>query len=432
MLNPQQRRAMRRWRWGAFLLLALAYVLAYFHRLAPAAIAAELQLAFHASGAVLGGLAAIYFYVYTLMQIPTGVLVDTLGVRKIATFGGLVAGLGSILFGLADTLVFASIGRFLVGLGVSVIFIAIMKLNAMWFHDRHFGTVAGFTILLGNLGAVLAASPLVWALSFVSWRSIFVAAGGLSLFLGALTWFLVRNHPGEAGFPSMRELDGQPPHIPHGGHWYDALVRVVKNPATWPGFWPNLGIGGTLFTFAGLWAVPFLQDVHAMSRPLAAAHTSLLLAGFASGALLSGMASDRLGRRRPIMLAGILLYLLCWLPWLAMVRMPLFASLLLFFAMGVGASGFTLSWAIAKEVNPPALSGMATSVVNTGSFLGAGLLQPLIGWVMDLAWDGKLSAGVRVYSAFNYQVGLAILLLFSLAGLVGAVKSRETYCKHVT
>lgn len=422
---------MRRLRWSAFLLLALAYVLAFFHRVAPAAISSELQLAFHASGAALGGLAAVYFYIYTVMQIPTGVLVDTLGVRKIVTFGGLVAGLGSILFGLADTLAVASIGRFLVGLGVSVIFISIMKLNAVWFHDRHFGSVAGFTILLGNLGAVLAASPLVWALGFVTWRDIFVAVGVLSLLLGALTWFLVRNHPGEAGFPSMRELEGEAPHAPHSGHWYDGLLQVTKNPATWPGFWPNLGIGGTLFTFAGLWAVPFLRDIHAMSRPLAAAHTSLLLAGFALGALLSGMASDRLGRRRPVMLAGILLYLLCWLPWLAMVRMPVFTSLLLFFVMGIGASGFTLSWAMVKEVNPPALSGMATSVVNTGSFLGAGLLQPLVGWMMDLGWDGALSAGARVYSSHNYQAGLAILLLFSLAGLAGALKSRETYCRHI-
>lgn len=422
---------MRRLRWSAFLLMALAYVLAYFHRVAPAAIAAELQRSFHASGAALGGLAAMYFYVYTAMQIPTGILVDTLGVRKIATLGGLVAGLGSILFGLADTLAGASGGRFLVGLGVSVMFIAIMKLNAVWFHERHFASVAGFTILLGNFGAVLAASPLVWALGFVSWRSIFVAAGALSLFLGAMTWFAVRNHPGEAGFPSMRELEGEAPHAAHGGHWRDALLRVVKNPATWPGFWPNLGIGGTLFTFAGLWAVPFLHDVHAMSRALAAAHTSLLLAGFALGALLIGMASDRLGRRRPAMLAGILLYLLCWLPWLAMLRMPLYASLLLFFLMGIGASGFTLSWAMVKEVNPPALSGMATSVVNTGSFLGAGLLQPFMGWMMDLGWDGKLSAGVRAYSADNYRSGLAILFLFSLLGLLGALKTRETFCKQV-
>ncbi len=422
---------MRRLRWTAFLLLALAYVLAFFHRVAPASIAAELQLAFNASGAMLGGLAAMYFYVYSLMQIPTGVLVDTLGVRKIVTLGGLVAGLGSILFGMADTLALASVGRLLVGLGVSVVFISMMKLNAVWFHDRHFGTVGGLTILLGNLGAVLAASPLVWALNFTSWRSIFVALGAFSIVLGVLTWFLVRNHPGEAGFPSMRELDGELPHTPHGGHWYDGLVQVVKNPATWPGFWPNLGIGGTLFTFAGLWAVPFLHDIHGMPRPLAAAHTSLLLGGFAIGALFSGIISDRLRLRRPVMVAGILLYLLCWLPLLAMARMPQTVSLALFFIMGVGASGFTLAWAVTKEVNSPALSGMATSVVNTGSFLGAGMLQPFVGWVMDLGWDGKISEGVRAYSAANYQAGLAILFLFALSGLAGALKCRETRCKYI-
>lgn len=423
---------MRRLRWSAFLLLALAYVLAFFHRVAPASIAGELQLAFNASGAVLGMLAATYFYIYMVMQIPTGVLVDTLGVRKIATIGGLVAGLGSILFGLAETLFLASAGRLLVGLGVSVMFISLMKLNAVWFHDRHFATIGGLTILIGNLGAVLAAAPLVWALSFISWRTIFVVLGGISILLGMLTWLLVRNHPGEAGFPSMRELDGEAPHTPHAGHWYEGLVRVVKNPETWHGFWPNLGIGGTLFAFAGLWAVPFLHDVYAMPRALAAIHTTLLLAGFAIGALAIGMLSDRMGRRRPIMVGGIAIYLLCWLPLLAVARMPLSASLVLFFAMGVGASGFTLAWAVTKEVNPPALSGMATSVVNTGSFLGAGLLQPLVGWVMDLGWDGAVSEGVRAYSAANYQTGLAILFLLALLGLAGAMKSRETHCRYVS
>lgn len=422
---------MRRLRWTAFLLLALAYVLAFFHRIAPAAIAAELQLAFNAGGAALGTLAAMYFYIYALMQIPAGVLADTLGARRIVTIGGVLAGMGSIMFGLADTLALASAGRLLVGLGVSVMFISLMKFNAVWFHDRHFGTVSGLTILLGNLGAVLAASPLVWALNFTSWRSIFVAAGLFSLLLGMLTWLLVRNHPGEAGFPCMRELEGQPPHAPHDGHWRDGLLQVLRNRATWPGFWPNLGVGGSLFTFAGLWAVPFLRDAHAMTRAQAAAHTSLLLAGFAVGALLGGMLSDRIGRRRPVMVGGIVLYLLCWLPCLATLSMPLAASLALFFVMGLGASGFTLAWAVTKEVNPPALSGMATSVVNTGSFIGAGLMQPLVGWVMDQGWDGAMAEGVRVYSAASYRAGLALLFLFALAGLAGALKSRETRCRYV-
>ena len=423
---------MRRLRWTSYTLVAVCYMLAFFHRMAPAAISGDLQRSFLASGTALGALAAAYFYTYALMQIPIGVMADTLGVRKIVAIGALVAGAGSILFGLADTLALATAGRVLVGLGVSTMFISLLKLNSVWFHDRHFGTIGGLSILLGNLGSVLAAAPLVWAVTITSWRSVFVAVGLFSLLLGVLAWFLVHSHPGEAGLPAMRELEGKEAHPPHHGHWYDGLLKVMKNRATWPGFWPNLGVGGSLFAFAGLWAIPYLRDVHGMERAVAANHTTLLLLSFAAGALLSGMLSDRLGRRLPVIVGGIALYVLCWLPLVFNWHLPASLSYLLFASMGLGASGFTLTWASIKEVNPPALSGMATSVINTGSFLGAAILQPLVGWAMDQGWDGKLLAGARVYSEANYQVGLGIMLAFAVVGLLGALAIHETNCNYIT
>lgn len=432
MLKPPERKRLARLRATAFGLVVVAYVLSFFHRMAPASIAGELARAFDASGVELGSLAATYFYVYTAMQVPTGVLVDTLGVRVIVAVGGVVAGIGSVLFGAAETLAGASAGRLLVGLGVSVMFVAMLKINAVWFHDRHFGTVTGLTVLLGNLGAVLAAAPLVWLLAFATWREVFVAIGVFSVGLGAATWFLVRNHPGEAGLPSLRELDGQAPHERHEGHWLHGLVEVVRNRATWAGFWPALGAGGTLFAFAGLWAVPYLEQVHGMTRAQAADHTAVMLAGFAVGSFLLGTLSDRLGRRRPVMLAGLLVYQACWLWLLAQIALPRVASLALFALMGVATAGFTLVWAVAKEVNRPALSGMATSVVNTGAFLGGALLQPLVGLVMDLGWDGRLEAGVRVYSEANYRAGLGLMAAFAALGLIGALFVRETCCRYVT
>lgn len=423
---------MRRLRWTSYTLVVLGYMLAFFHRMAPAAIAGDLQQSFQASGAALGALAAAYFYTYTVMQIPIGVMADTLGVRKIVAIGALVAGLGSLLFGLADTLAAASMGRVLVGLGVSAMFISLMKLNSVWFHDRHFGTVGGMSILLGNLGSVLAAAPLVWVVTLTSWRNVFVAVGLFSLLLGVLVWFLVHSHPGEAGLPTMRELEGKESHPRHHGHWYDGLLKVMRNRATWPGFWPNLGIGGSLFAFAGLWAIPYLRDVHGMSRAVAANHTTLLLFSFAVGAMLSGILSDRIGKRMPVILGGISLYVLCWLPFVFAWHLPPGLSYPLFAMMGLGASGFTLTWSSVKEVNPPALSGMATSVINTGSFLGAAVLQPLVGWAMDQGWDGKLLAGARVYSEQNYQIGLGIMLAFAVVGLLGALAIRETHCRYTT
>jgi MFS family permease len=206
---------------------------------------------------------------------------------------------------------------------------------------------------------------------------------------------------------------------------------VMKNRASWPGFLPNLGIGGSLFAFAGLWGVPYLRDVYGMDRNVAANHTMLLLFSFAVGAMLCGTLSDRLGKRVPVIVGGIVVYVLCWLPIVFAWHLSAALSYSLFVLMGLGASGFTLTWASVKEVNPPALSGMATSVVNTGSFLGAAVLQPLVGWAMDQGWDGRLLAGARVYSEQNYQTGLSIMLGFAIVGLLGATFIRETNCRYI-
>jgi len=427
MLNKHQASQLVRLRWTAFVIVGLAYVLSFFHRFAPAAISSDLQQTFHASATALGGLAATYFYVYTAMQIPTGILVDTLGPRRVVALGGVIAGIGSVLFGIADTLTAASVGRLLVGLGVSVTFISMLKLNAAWFHERQFATMTGATILLGNAGSMLAAAPLAWALTYVSWRTAFVAVGGFSLLLAVLAWLLVRDHPGKAGLPSMREMDGKAAHPPHSGHWYDGLMVVLKNRATWPGLWVNMGLAGSLFAFGGLWAVPFLRDVYGMDRTVATNHTTLLLAGFAIGAFFVGRISDRIGRRKPVMIAGALAYCLCWLPMLFGAPISGAIGYSLFLVMGLCAPSFTLSWACAKEVNPPALSGMATSVVNVGAFLGTAIMQPLVGWAIDHSHFGH---GDTPPDMSDYRAGLAILVGFALTGLIATMFIRETYCRY--
>jgi len=423
---PSVHRHVRRLRWIVFALVISAYIISFFHRVAPATIASDLQQAFSASATALGALAATYFYVYTAMQIPTGVLVDTLGPRRILTLGGIVAGTGSLLFGAADTLALASLGRLLVGLGVSVTFIAMLKLNAQWFRDRHFGTVTGLVILLGNIGAILGAAPLSWLLNYTTWRVVFEVVGLLTLALAAAGWWLIRDHPGEAGLPSLRELHGEQAHADHEGHWWDGLLTVLRNRASWPGFWVNLGLAGAFFAFAGLWAVPFLRDAYGMTRAGATAHTSLLLAGFALGALTLGTLSDRIGRRRPVVIGAAIVNTACWLPLLAGLALPAGVSHGLFFVMGLSAASFTLSWACVKEVNPHALSGMATSVANTGAFLGAGLLQPGVGYVLD-----RMSAGAGPLTTANYRPALLVLFAFAVLGLVASLSIRETYCRYI-
>ena len=400
-----------------------SYVLSFFQRFAPAGIAQDLAAAFQTSAASLGALAATYFYVYTVMQVPTGILVDTLGPRRILFFGGLVAGGGSLLFGMAESLNAALIGRTLVGLGVSVVFIAMLKIIAVWFEERRFATVVGMSMLVGNLGSVLAGAPLSWLAQATGWRGVFVGVGGVSLVLAVLCWLLVRDRPDAS--------EGTHPHAVDRTVVLTGLLSVLKNRATWPAAAVNFGIAGSFFAFAGLWATPYLTQVHGMTRAVASSHLSLYFAGFAIGCLFIGGLSDRLQRRKLVVLVAAHIYGLIWLVWLTGMLMPLTASYALFAVMGVATAAFTLTWACAKEVNPPQLSGMSTSVTNIGGFLGGALLQPAVGWIMDLSWNGTMADGVRVYAPEDFKLGFLLLAAVAWFGAMSAWRIRETHCRNI-
>jgi predicted MFS family arabinose efflux permease len=419
-LNPAQKRR----RWLALGVVALAYVLSFFQRFAPAGIAQDLAAAFQTSAASLGALAATYFYVYTIMQVPTGVLADTLGPRRILVLGGVIGGVGSFLFGMAPSLDAALIGRTLIGLGVSVTFIAMLKLIAVWFEENRFATLVGVCMLVGNLGSVLAGAPLSAMAQATGWRGVFIGIGVISLLIAGLCWFIVRDRP------DMPANDAAAPKFDRTA-LLNSLLSVVRNRATWPAILVNTGTCGAFFTFAGLWTVPYLMQVHGMERSTAASHLSLWFGGFAVGCFFLGTLSDRLGRRKPVIIVTTHLYAAIWLLLLSGVTMPVTASYVLFTVLGLSTAGFSLTWACAKEVNPPMLSGMSTSVTNMGSFLAAALLQPFVGWVMDQAWQGQMLGGVRIYDLAAWRGGLGVAVICAVCGAACSWWIVETRCRNI-
>ncbi len=420
----------KRYRWTIYWVLIVSYMLVFFHRMAPAVVASELMQSFSTSGAALGSLAATYYYIYTAMQIPSGILADRFGPRVSVTLGSLVAGSGSILFGLAASFEQASVGRFLVGLGVSVIFVGLMRSNAIWFSERQYGRISGLTLLLGNLGSIMAAAPLAWALGLFTWREIFVGIGVLSLAMAAATWLLVRNRPVDVGLPSVRELEGLPPHPPAGQNWLAALREVLGNRRAWPGFWVNFGITGNLFSFVGLWGVPLLQDVHGLGKTDASLYTTLSLVGFAVGSFSMGWWSDHLGLRRPVIVSAAGLSALGWLMLALLPWGPGWGGFLLYGWLGLFAGGFVVTYAAAKEVCRPSSAGTAIALVNTGLFLGAALMQPGFGWVLDRTWNGALVDGLRHYAWSDYRNGLFLSFGLAILAMIAALRLTETHCRH--
>lgn len=402
-----------------FAVVMAAYTLSFFQRFAPASIAQDLSLAFDTTAASLGVLAATYFYVYTLMQVPTGVLVDTLGPRRIILLGGIVSCIGSLWFGLADTLTQALIGRTLVGLGVSVTFIAMLKIIALSFDERRFASLAGAGVFVGNIGAVLAGVPLAYAATELGWRNVFVAVAVASLVLGTLSWGMMRGSAAMGGVKVDRT-------VVMGG-----LLSVIRNRLTWAPALANLGLAGSYFTFAGLWAMPYLTQVHGYSRSLAATHLSLMYAGFAIGCLVLGFLSDKLHRRKSILIVASTVYVAIWTVWMWGGAMSATLTMALFFLMGFSTAGFTLTWACAKEVNPPQLAGMSTSIANVGGFFGAAVMQPVVGLLMDQVWSGATMNGVRVYTLGDFRFGFSLVVVMAVLGLIAAFFIRETACRNL-
>lgn len=389
-------------------------------------VAEYLMSSFQITGTKLGTLSAIYFFVYAFMQLPSGVIADTLGTRTSLVFGNLVAGLGSIIFGMAPTFEMACVGRFFVGLGVSVVFISIIKNNAVWFHERVFGIMSGLTVLIGNLGSVLAAGPLAAVLSLYQWRTVFIGIGCLSLALSILSYVIVRNRPEDLGFSSPNNFTFATEQKSRNG-WLKNLLSVVTSLKVWPGFWIQFGMIGGLYALMGLWGVPYLKDVYGLDRTYAANHMTVMLLSFAFGALFFGWFSDRIGRRKPLLVLCTLSYTLLLTALIYIPLNPGPQTLFLFGIMGFTGSGFVLTFAAAKEIMNPSLSGMAVSVVNTGGFIGTALSQPLFGYLADRTWDGTIVNNIRVYSVQDYRGGFFVMLIFGVLAFLGSLRVRETF-----
>jgi sugar phosphate permease len=424
---------LRRARVTVLLVPATVYFFSYFHRVAPAVVAADLMRAFAISAASLGNLVAIYPYVFVVMALVAGSLADTLGPRWTLALGGTTMGLGAALFGVAPTFAVAFVGRLLVGLGASVVLISWLSLAAEWFRPAEFGTVSGFTQAVGNVGALMASSPLALVVEAVGWRQAFVMIGGITLLLAGLAAALVRDHPEALGLAPVNPERGAR-RTPTVRETLAGIPDVVRNTRTWP---PILAAGGvymSLITFMGLWGIPYLVQVYGLSRLDAANVVALAPAGFCLGSPLLGWVSDRwLGRRRLPVAVFTLLFATCWAPLILPhdLRLPIGSLAPFVFLMGFTASAVALVWACVREVNDPARVGIALGFVNMPIFLCVAIMQWLTGVILDAHWTGLASAGGRSYPAEGYQALFLLCFGISAASAVASWFVTETRCRNV-
>ena len=410
--------------WG---LGAALYFMSFYQRVAPAVMTDLLMSDFQIGAAALGNFSAFYFYSYVAMQVPTGILADHWGPRRLLTAGALLAALGTIFFALADTVLLANIGRLLIGGSVAVAWVTLMKLATHWFPPRMFAFVTGIGLLVGVMGAVTAGAPLRLLVDMMGWRGVMWILGLICLVLGAAIWLIVRDDPTQRGYtsyaPALAARKGHSSGMLHGlgsiFQYRNTLLLTVAQG----------GMVGTVLTFGGLWGVPFLEARYALSTLAAAALSSAIMISWALSGPLLGFLSDRLCARKRLYVTASLIALTGWSAALLIPDLPL--PLFIAAAMtGAAACGVVIvGFAFAKESVPSRLAGTVSGVCNMGTMSGPMILQPLVGWLLDRQWRGDLLNGVRIYDAQAYQTAFLPMLAWLCLTLALAWFTRETNCR---
>jgi sugar phosphate permease len=404
--------------WVLWSCAALFYFYQFILRVSPGIMVHELMASFMIDAAGVGALASFYYYSYSALQLPVGVMLDQFGPRRVLTGAVLLCALGGVIFGTASDLVPAQIGRLLIGAGSACAFAGSLKISSLWFDTRKMALATGLTATLGTIGAACGGGPVAALIEILDWRQVMVIFSLLGGGLALIVWVFVRDQKDYPDLhPATEEAEMK--------IWQGVRV-VLRSPQMWIlGFY-----GACLYTplsaLADLWGPSYIQTLLQCSGPEASAISSSIYIGIAVGATLFASFSNWLGLRQfPLLVsalgtAGTIAYTIY-----GPISSPWMMTNLLFLA-GFFCSGHYTCFVCACETMPRKLSGTAVAFVNMITMASGVVFQPLIGWLMDLNWQGGMSEGVRLYTTQEYRGALTAVPMAVFIGIVLALFVKET------
>ncbi len=388
------------------------YFLSYLYRTVNGVLAPRLAADLALSAADLGFLTSLYFIMFAAFQTPLGVLLDRYGPRRVQ--GGLLlfAAAGSALFAVSTDFVAVSIGRGLIGLGVSGCLMAALKANVLWFPVRRLPQINSVTIAFGSIGALVGTIPVEMVAAMFGWRGIFAALAVATVMVAILTVLVIPEKPGadaSRGRASWRDQ-------------FRDLRLIYGNPFFWRLCVIVFVQSGVYLAYQALWLGPWLRDVAGMSPGDVAASLFLFNCGMLAGVLGIGALAYRLQFHgvQPIVVFGIgiagslLVQLLLALEIVSIAR-------LLCAALGFFGSSVVLVYSILARNFPPRLLGRVNTASNMLSFVAAFAVQWGVGVIIN-RWPGTADGG---YDPAGHQAALLTLLVIEVCAFAWFVWPRR-------
>lgn len=398
------------------------YFYGYLLRVIPSLIPFDLIKGFSFSATKLSNLSAIYYYVYAPMQLVVGFLLDYLGAKRVLSAAILCCAVGAYLSGFQEVLFLIELGRVMIGLGSSFALVGAMYVVSFLIPKRYTSLAFGLIIGTGMLGGMLGDLILGQLIRAHGWYNSLSLLAIIGLVL-AVTLFSLMSASSKytqlVVRSSLREFRPL--------RYYAAVKRLLLSRQ----IWINGIVGGLLYlpisVFAELWGINYVRSIYQLDYHQAAWGIGMMFLGFAIGAPFFGWLSDCLQQRVMLLTAGcvstiILFSMLIYLPGFSFITLN---SVL--FMLGFFASTQVLVFVVGRESAPSYLPGAALSITNMFVMLGGVLCQPLIGFMLDLTWDGRMIGHVRLYSATGYQFALSMLPLGIMIALLLTFLLSETY-----
>lgn len=377
--------------WGAGL---LAYCAAVFHRTSLAVAGVEAAHRFHVNASVLALFSVAQIAVYAAMQIPVGVLLDRFGSRRLLVTGAALMATGQLAFALATDVRFAIGARVLIGVGDAMAFISVIRLVALWFPPRRNPLMVQLTGVLGQLGSLASAVPLVVLLRDGGWTATFLVAAGLGLAVVVLVATAVRDSPPtvEPARPALSAAEVR-----------RGLRESWSEPGTRLGLWTHFVTQYSGMVFALLWGYPFLVEGEGLAPATAAALLSVLtVAGIVCGPIVGYFCGRRPYHRSALVLAIAGASAVAWTAVLAWPgRAPLWLLVSLTLVLAINGPGSMIGFDYARTFNPASRLGGATGIVNVGGFCASILLIVGVGVILDLLTPAGAGAHYPL-SAFKW------------------------------
>ncbi|USQ14369.1 MFS transporter [Legionella lytica] len=410
------------WFLGAFFFF-IDYVL----RVSTSVLTPVLMEKFQATAFAIGGFSACFYYAYISMQIPVGILVDRFSPKWLLIMASVICAVSALIFAEMNNLYIGFFSRFLTGFGASFAFVGTLKLISLWFKPERFAFLAGLTQAFGMLGAMVGQGPMAAIYHSFGWRASMYGFFVLFLLISLLMIIFINNKYNQIALKNSNAH--------HEVNTWQSIKLILSNSQSWL----NCLFIGLLYApsacFGEQWGASFLSRCQGISIEAAGHEVGMMFIGLAIGCPILGWVSDRMQNRLIVMRVSaiacfIFLTIIIYGGSLSMHELlspTVYTGIL--FLYGFFNSGIVVSYALASEINPRQLTGMALGVTNMASVMIGAAMIPIVGFILDKLRADILFNNVHALGVQEYQIAFATLLVGLLICFFITFFIKETYCK---